>query len=249
MPGFNINNFLSHINASGTLSASKFLMEILTPAGLLLGSTTSGTGYNIRNLSRELTELISFRGDSLRTPGVSLAASNIFRYGIGPGEKKPYNATFSDIGVSFLADKEGSLYTFFHSWINYIFNFSPGAARGTLNENPLNILKSSYSLSYKDYYSTDIKITVFDDAGNTVHIFNLLKAFPININEIPLSWSSSNNALRLNINFTFKEYILEDYSQKQFDIANNTVSSASVGTISQLLNKQTTSSGTNIINF
>ena len=124
MPGFNINNFKSHINATGTLNSSKYLVNIVTPPGLL-GGNVDNNRATVQNIGRQLSDLITFRGDRIRTPGIAFASTNIFRYGIGPSEKKPFNATFSDIGISFIADKNGDLYSFFYSWMNYIFNFSP----------------------------------------------------------------------------------------------------------------------------
>ena len=248
MPGFNINNFKSHINATGTLNSSKYLVNIVTPPGLL-GGNVDNNGATVQNFGRPLSDLITFRGDKIRTPGVALASSNIFRYGIGPSEKKPFNATFSDIGISFIADKNGDLYSFFYSWMNYIFNFSPGSNNNAPNKNTQNSGLASYELTYKNYYASDIEIIIYDDSGeNPVQIFRLLKAFPISLSEIDLSWSNRSSLMRLNVNFTYKEWKLDNVNvnaMANVNVPQNTISSN--GVLQSLTNTiKPTTSQTNI---
>jgi len=248
MPGFNINNFRGHINKHGALNNSKFFVNIVTPPGLVNGYVYNN-GSSTQNYSREVSDLISFRADSVRTPGVAFAASNIFRYGIGPSEKKPFNATFSDIGISFIADKNAKLYAFFYNWMNYIFNFAPGHGNGSANFNSQNSGMASYSLTYKNYYSTDIEIVLYDESGEKpVQIFRLLKAFPISLNEINLSWSDKSSLMRLNVNFTFKEFKLDNVSQQNFTaIANAQPTTVSAnGAIRPFTSNNITTSRTNI---
>lgn len=211
MPGFNINTFKSHINATGTLNNSKFLFNIVVPPGLLY-STFNNNGSVSAAYGRQSSDLITFRADTVRTPGVSLATSNIFRYGIGPSERKPFNAAFSDISASFIVDKKADIYVFFYSWFNYIFNFSRGA--GGQNTNGA---LASYTTAYKNYYSTDIEIILYDDSGvKPVQVFRLLQAFPISLSEIPLSWSDKSSLMKMNVSFTFKEYILDNVNQATY---------------------------------
>lgn len=235
MPGFNINNFKSHLNATGTLNSSKFLVNIVTPPGMLL-STFNNNGSSTSNFGRQMSDLIIFRADSVRTPGVGLATSNIFRHGIGPSEKKPFNATFSDIGVSFIVDKKADLYVYFYSWLNYIFNFSRGAG-GAINANQQNSALASYLSTYKDYYSTDIEIIMYDEAGEKpVQIFRLLKSFPVTISEIPLSWSDRSSLMKLNVSFTYKEFVLDNVNQQTYSSIPTTLPNSLVG-----VNRQSTS--------
>ena len=241
MPGFNINNFKGHINSSGTLNNSKFLVNIVTPPGLLGGSVTNN-GSTLQNFGRQISDLITFRGDRIKTPGVSFASSNIFRYGIGPSEKKPFNASFSDIGISFIVDKKADIYTFFYSWMNYIFNFSPGSNNGASNGNPNNLGMASYSLTYKNYYSTDIEIVLYDESGQSpVQIFRLLKAFPTTLSEIDLSWSERSSLMRMSVGFTFKEWKLDNVNVNSMNAISAPTSTLTPnGILQRLTNKQDT---------
>lgn len=207
MPGFNINNFASHINKTGTLNASKFLVNFTVPRGLT-NTRTDSIQSSFTSSSRDINDLITFRAESVKVPGVKIDSSNIVRYGIGPAEKKPFNVSFNDTTISFIVDKNTDLYSLFYTWINYIFNYS-GSLYNTTNQNNPNM--ASYTASYKNSYETDIEIVIYDESGEVpVQIFRLKKAFPISINDFNLSWSSKSTLIRLNVDFTFKEWSLDN---------------------------------------
>ena len=218
MPGFNINNFLSHINQSGVLVANKFLVNFNAPQGLVIAETRS-INSTVVNYSREMNDLITFRADSVTAPGVTLDTANIYKLGIGPSEKKPFNARFNDIRVSFLVDKNADLYTFFYTWINYIFNYS-GSQINSVNQNTRTTGVASYTSAYKNTYETDIEIVMFDESGEfPVQVFRLKKAYPVMISDINLSWSAKSTLIKLDVMFTFKDWTLDNVvsNLKQID--------------------------------
>jgi hypothetical protein len=67
-------------------------------------------------------------------------------------------------------------------------------------------IETSYNVQYKDDYVNDIKITQYSIAGEPQIVVKLKDAFPISINQIPLSWSAQNQAASLNVVFAYTEY-------------------------------------------
>jgi hypothetical protein len=180
---YSVQDILGSINKSGWLPSNKFQVMLNLPYSLQ-GS--------IDNL------LLTFRAEDCRLPGVSYMASDVNRYGVGPLQKMPYNVMFTDTSISFISDKNGSIYNCFYTWMNTIFNFSD-----------LNKKNGSYETEYKDNYTTDISITVYDNNGNQVQIVKFLDAFPISMNEIPLSWNQNSQLLKVTVGFSFREWTLE----------------------------------------
>ena len=50
----------------------------------------------------KIAALATYRGDSFAQPGVSMATTEIKRYGVGPIERKPYLPIFTDQQFSFI---------------------------------------------------------------------------------------------------------------------------------------------------
>ena len=65
---------------------------------------------------------------------------------------------------------------------------------------------ASYLMGYKDGYSTDINIVIYDNTGIPVKVVTLYEAYPNSMNEIPLDWNNQNSLMKVTIGFTFKEW-------------------------------------------
>jgi hypothetical protein len=113
----------------------------------------------------------------------------------------PHNVQFSDISMTFVADQEGTIYRYFYSWINQIVDFNGSANFAG---------RSSYMLGYKDDYVTDIYIFVYDNYGNISKTITLYDAFPISMNEISLDWNATNTVMKINVNFSYKEWSVDN---------------------------------------
>jgi hypothetical protein len=190
MSGFNISRFSTNINQRGTLQNNKFLVQITVPS--------------IRNLtSYNLGSVLEFRASSIKMPGIDFNIIQTYRYGIGPLQKTPTNVQFKDIGISFIEDKQNSIWKFFSTWMDQIFKFQPGTqGRPSVG--------MTYLAAYKDYYiSPTMKILIFDNEGNTVNTINLTQAFPISLNDIDLSWSEQSELMKINVGFTFTEWYFD----------------------------------------
>ncbi len=102
-------DFQREIVHNGVLESSKFFVRIdptetLPPAGDV-----------------QLLRALSLRAINAKFPGIHMMTKDdISRYGYGPIEKAPYNAQFSDSGLSFIVDVRGKVYSFWYKWLKYI---------------------------------------------------------------------------------------------------------------------------------
>jgi len=200
---FNIVNFKTNISGGGYLTNNRFKV-ILTPPPILFNTAINNTGSpeNIINIAKDL----SFRVESIRTPGITLINADVNHYGVGPTQKQPMNAQFGDTAISIMSDGYGNIWQFWHNWIRGIFEFTgTSSARGGGPSNKI----PSYTSEYKDQYSTTIQIIMYDIYGNEVQQINLFEAFPNSMREVNLNWADQGNLLRLNIGFSYTEYTIE----------------------------------------
>jgi hypothetical protein len=198
--GFNIQDFKSNIGKDGVLQNNKFLVTISNPQQFV-------------NVG-----LLQFRASDIRIPGVSFETLNTHRYGVGPIQKFPTNVNFTDIGITFIEDKHGSIWNSMNSWTRKIFNY--GGVNTVDGISPSSVFyQEQYTLEYKNTYSTNIVIQVFNnEAENDTYIgalgsdikatliITLLDAYPISMHDVPLSWSDNNNLFKTTVDFTFRDY-------------------------------------------
>jgi hypothetical protein len=183
MVGFNIAEFSARINDRGTLQTNKFLVQINNP-------------FQINND-------LQFRASNISMPGVSLKYISTYRYGMGPEQKTPINVSFTDLSITFIEDKQNSIWKFFTTWIDSIFKFQPGT-------NGTTVAGTTYLSLYKDdYISQVMKILIFDNNGNNVNTINLTQAYPISIGNIELSWAEKSELMKVTVGFTFREWYFD----------------------------------------
>lgn len=198
---FNINNFKSNIDSFGYIKNNKFEVFIQPPR--FLRNKTLNIN-NRRSSVRKITEILRYRIEQVRTPSVSLLSNDTNIFGIGPTQKMPYNAQFFDTTFSVLLDRNTDLWDFWYAWTNAIFNFNGQESDGN---NPfLGGRIPNYCVEYKDEYSTNMSIVIYDDTGRTVKTINLYEAFPSSIREIQLAWNDNVNLMRLSITVTYSNY-------------------------------------------
>lgn len=195
-----LNNFLATTSKlNGFTRPAYFYIEIAPPPMLTDEIATA------RNLA--------FLSESASLPGVSLATSEIRRYGYGPTERKPYAPIFVDTNMSFFVDGSGTIQKFFYKWMNGIVKFDETVnGRGAKYGN--NTLQP-FEVNYKDQYATDILITTVDEVNNDIINVRLTKAFPIFMGDISLGWGDTDSIARLPITFTFYNWKIEKINVNQ----------------------------------
>lgn len=195
---FDVNTFKSDISKRGLIQNNKY--------EVIIG------GLRVPNLNNvEILKELKTRCISASLPGVAIKTGDINRYGVGVTEKMPFTGAYTDISLSFLCDRDGELYNFWYTWINTIFSVN-GVASGTSAglggrlSTPSG--RAPYTAEYKDNYSAEVDINLYTNEGDKSLSYKLYKAFPVAVNDSQLSWSDTNNLLKLNVTMTFVEWKL-----------------------------------------
>lgn len=195
---FNISNFRSSVNNKGVLKSNKYLVQFKAPTYLIDRYPS--------------TELMSLRCETVSIPGFDfLSADGPPRMGYGAIEKHPYVPGFSGMSLTFLMDSKSVIYNFFYDWTMSIVNFR---GKGGTNYRNANSRWKPYEVGYKDYYKTDLNISVYDGAkaddsskmaGNEILSLQVYSAFPLGLPSIPLAWESS-ELVRLTVPFSYTDF-------------------------------------------
>lgn len=156
------------------------------------------------------------RGASL--PGVSLATHNIFRYGYGAAEKRPFLPVFNDVNLTIFGDRKGDNIMYFKEWIRSIDNYrmahsingDSNAAKNTVNNEPAD----PFEISYKKEYAVDLQIVIFTNDGEPSVVVKMRDAFPVFVGDITSDWQDNGTVLQIPVSFTFTDWFY-DYSTTQ----------------------------------
>ena len=159
---------------------------------------------------------ITFLTESCNLPGVSLATSEIRRYGYGATEKKPYMAIFTDQTFSVIADNKGVAHRFFYKWMNGIVRYDSPFGGGS-NYAGL----QPFQVNYKDQYRSDVTITSYDEFERKVIVIKLYDAFPIFVGDMALNWADIDGIARLPITFTYTNWERTNIDVETTDKAGN----------------------------
>ena len=145
---------------------------------------------------------MAFRCIGATLPGVAIRTSDNNRQGLGIIEKMAYSGAYTDVTLTFICDKGGSVYNFWYGWINTIFAVNGQVTGKTVAGLPY------YTANYKDDYAGSVQIIVYNNHGDASLEYELLKAYPISINDSPLAWGDNNDLLKLTTTLTFREWNL-----------------------------------------
>lgn len=204
MPKFNIKNFIANINKDGVLQTNRFEVFI-TPPLVLQNVVIDGVN------TRETSSLLNFRAENVKIPGIGLMMSDVNRYGVGPMQKMPYNSAFTSNAITFISDGKNSIHKFFYTWMTAIFDSTGSFQR---NEDTKINSAASYTTEYKDYYTTDVTVKVYDVKGNLIQEIVMYRAFPEALNDINLNWNDNNNLMKVTVSFSFRDWALVNSNSK-----------------------------------
>lgn len=210
---FNINEFRSNIERKGVLQNNRFIVEFALPRYLQL------------YYGQEDARLVSLRCEIAQIPGLQITTVDFPRIGFGPLEFQAHNFTQDDINLTFLVDAHGSIPKLFYDWLSTIVNFTSSQGHSGLNrvvglDGKENAYASgAYEVGFKDDYSTDLKITVYDkngirtDYGDPVMELTAFKAFPKAMSSIDMAWQNQDELMRLQIPFAYTDFNIEYFKE------------------------------------
>lgn len=135
-----------------------------------------GTGKNL-----------TFRCESAQIPGRTFETA-IKKMGSAPIEKFPYHTNYSEITLDFIVSDDMSEKIFFDAWMELI--------------NPT----TDYNFQYKSNYAVDLSINQYDVQNKLTYVAGIVEAFPIDVNQLDVSWSQMDSMHRLSVVFAYKQW-------------------------------------------
>ena len=200
---------------------SKYYVEIPLPA-----STTGGSDNAFKNFAKaqgfdvttDVQRNINLYCSEASLPGSSIATLEQTGDRTGVTERHAHRRVFDDrIDLTFYVD--GDNYTvikYFETWIDFISgsgttqDFVSANRNEKLNENYF------YRMNYPDEYTcSGFKVTKFEsDSFRNINptggslVYNFVKAFPISINSMPISYDTS-QLLKCTVSMTYLRYVIE----------------------------------------
>jgi hypothetical protein len=190
-----------------------------------------GTAGNfIAMAGSDRVRFLSYRNDSFSTPGMSIATTDIRRYGVGPTEKKPYGVIYQDVTFNYILDTQNSQHKFFYRWMDSIIDHDRKTS---------DVSRPTYEVGYKKDFQTTINIHAFDDRFDQgqaatdlkMQTVTLEQAYPIFIGDIQYNWGGIDTLIRLPVTFTFSRW--ETIVGKVEDV--RTTANPGLGLFGQLL--------------
>ena len=199
---FSISQMLSAVNSVGGLSkASKFMVTITRSTNANIGRADRGPV--IIGGAQNLT----FLCDSAYLPGLGYQTDEIRMSGYGNVEKRPYATIFQDIPLTFYSDADGSVFKYFHAWMQSIFAFNDAAnPNGTVKGLPMNSFQypSEYYGVVEIIHMNEINTT--KESDNTIVKYQLLEAYPISIGDIQVDWNMQDQILKIPVTFAYTNW-------------------------------------------
>jgi hypothetical protein len=194
---------------------------------------------------------LPFLTESAVLPGVSLATSEIRRYGYGPTEKKPYAPVFTDQQMTFLGDGSGVVHKFFYKWMNGIIKYDefPRGRPGYNNVRP-------FEVEFKRNYAVDITISCIDEIEKKIIEVTLYDAFPIFVGDVALNWADNDSFVRFPVTFTYYKWKRTDININIDDLLGEDISpiqrilkaGTAIQTLARIKKPQNINDITNVVN-
>ena len=201
------------LNLLHPATTSHFAIEIPRPRKIS-EKYFSDNGINISNLNMDKLHLLC---SETVLPGSNLATLELNNDHTGVTERHAYRRIYDDrIDFTFYVDAQYNLpIRFFEIWLKYITQESLSEKDGVSSRSK----NYFYRLNYPDNYIIDsgLKVIKFErssygqskGAKASVLVYEFIRAFPISISSMPVSYDSS-SLLKCNVSMTYIRYIVEN---------------------------------------
>jgi len=141
-------------------------------------------------------------------PGTSLATNEMVNDHTGVTERHVYRRQYdTTASFTFYVDHDYKMINFFEKWIGYTVNegYDHLQEEGVSNPSSDNYF---YRVNFPKLYQTSIYIKKFEKDYNRVLEYKFLKAYPLSINSMPVTYEAS-QVLKCTVNFNFSRYLVE----------------------------------------
>jgi hypothetical protein len=175
---FSVQEMKSSIASDGFLKASSYEMVVAPPVG-------GG-------------ELLRIRAESVSLPGSSFASVDAYKpFGSGLTYQIPHTFTPQEISVTHLIDANSDILKTLIDWSSSIVNFK-GVGRGG---------RGATANYFKDYV-VDASIFLYSNDGKKQKTITLFQMYPSTIDQVQMSWASSDEIAKVNVSYQFVNYTI-----------------------------------------
>jgi hypothetical protein len=222
---FNVNELHGELARAGIMRNNHFLVEF--PMPLSLRQNVTG-----KALLSDTNRVLSLYAEGCNLPGVALMTEEVRRYGYGAYEKFPHTPVFTDMTATLRENAYGHISAFMQAWIKAAICFENRETLNTrsgpvLNQYPMEV-GYKYDSKNGEGYATDVRIRMFNEAGEETVAIVLKDAFPIFVGDIPLNWNARSDYVRVPVTFTFSSWYNEKVETQNTGNASQPVPNASV---------------------
>ena len=145
-------------------------------------------------------------------PGTSLATTELTNDHTGVTERHAYRRQYDATSAfTFYVDHDYKMINFFEKWIGYIVNEGYDHLQDDDNGVPVSNPTADnyfYRVNFPKLYQTSIYIKKFEKDYSRFLEYKFLKAYPVSINSMPVSYDGS-QVLKCTVNFNFSRYLVE----------------------------------------
>jgi len=179
---------------------SQFVVKFQPPADV--ATMLEGRGFNYNSESGFLELLCN----ETALPGSSFATHDKTNDYMGVTEKLAYRRIYDEtLDMTFYVDKKYKIIEFFEGWIDWISGVGSNDGGIAAYKNT----QVGFRNNFPDTYKTNIYINKFEkDLRDRTLYHTFVDAFPIAINNIPISYESS-DVLRFSVSFSYVRYVRE----------------------------------------
>lgn len=180
----------------GLARTNRFAIVITPPEQSLLNldvqsqvtNLLSGGSFNFKSLINDPRDMTLFC-ESSSFPGRNISSMN---YGSIQQEIKVPTTFFNeDVQFTFLLSNDYFIKKTFDRWLELVIN------------------SDKYRLGYMNEYSRDVVIQQLNQRNLVTYGIRLKEAWPVSVNSIDLSNADESNLVRLNVTFTYRNYVPE----------------------------------------
>ena len=167
---------------------SKFSVEIQSPLGLEDFNSTTKDEFHMSCSEASL-------------PGSSLNTQEITGDHHGVTERNAYRRMYDDrIDLTFYGEGRNYMQIrYFENWINFIVGENNSEERVSRSYD--------YKVKFPNEYKSLMKISKFEKDDGPLLTYNFIDSYPISINSMPLSYSST-DLLKCTVSMTYLRYII-----------------------------------------
>ena len=144
-------------------------------------------------------------------PGTSIATNELVNDFTGVTERHAYRRQYDTTSsFTFYVDHDYKIINFFEKWIGYITGDNGTPTNIENDGRDINSLSPNYfyRVNFPTLYQTSIYIKKFEKDYERVLEYRFLKAYPLSINTMPVTYEAS-QLLKCTVNFNFSRYVVE----------------------------------------